>query len=462
MLQTVRKATPHDKIPAQNPPDRLIPAEFGTSVAHLADAVHEEIKGDYPLIARTFRRCFPSALATVTEVLPDNTTFVATGDIPHMWLRDAAWQFRPYVSLARDDKKLSRLIGGLIRRMAHYITIDPYANSFSKGPDRYHYWPDDRPAPGPWIRERKWSIDSPSSFLQLSVDYFSATGEKEPFTAQVHDAIHLSLSTMRTEQRHDTDSKYSFERDDPEHPTDTLPFGGRGTRTNFTGMVWSGFRSSDDPCVFGYNVPQNMAVVVALGGVASLLRSVWGDDNLAEEALRLRREIDFGIRTYGTVIHPEWGRIYAYETDGFGNHYCADDATPPSLLSIPYIGYHPVSDPLYQRTRAFVLSCDNPHYITGRCASGMGSSHPHNPAPARYIWPIGLIVQGMTSRNPAETRAIVETLVATTGGTGYMHEAFDADDPSKYIRGWCPWNNSAFGELVLKWRTEKMAAGQIT
>jgi meiotically up-regulated gene 157 (Mug157) protein len=41
-------------------------------------------------------------------------------------------------------------------------------------------------------------------------------------------------------------------------------------------------------------------------------------------------------------------------------------------------------------------------------------------------------------------------LLDTSAGTGFMHESFDANDPSKYTRAWFAWCNSLFGELVVR------------
>ncbi|MDU2597584.1 MAG: glycoside hydrolase family 125 protein, partial [Dermabacter sp.] len=48
-----------------------------------------------------------------------------------------------------------------------------------------------------------------------------------------------------------------------------------------------------------------------------------------------------------------------------------------------------------------------------------------------------------------EKRAIVELLLATTGGTGYMHEGVDCNDPTAFTREWFSWSNAMFSELAL-------------
>jgi hypothetical protein len=407
-----------------------------------------------PVLASMFRQCYPNTLETTVEWLEDGTTFVITGDIPAMWLRDSSAQVRPYVRLAAEDPDLRRTIRGLIRRQAMYISIDPYANAFNKENNgRGHA--SDRTVRSGWVWERKFELDSLCYPVQLCQDYWQATGDPEPFDDQVRRMFYRIVEIMRIEQRHDRDSAYSFERDDRYLPTDTLPFGGRGTRTNETGMVWSGFRPSDDACTFGFHIPSNMFAAVVLRHMETLAATVFHDPVLSESASRLRREIEFGIETYGKAIHPKYGLIYAYETDGYGNFNWMDDANVPSLLSIPYLGYRPADDPVYRNTRAFALSRDNPYYCAGACARGIGSPH----TPAGYVWPLGLIMQGMTSTDPAEQDEVLRMLASTTADTGYMHESFDPNDPDNFTRSWFAWANSLFGEFVCRWLESGQDAG---
>ena len=147
----------------------------------------------------------------------------------------------------------------------------------------------------------------------------------------------------------------------------------------------------------------------------------------------------------GTVQHSTLGTIWAYEVDGYGNALMMDDAGIPSLLSLPYLGCCPSNDPLYQRTRRFVLSSDNPYFIAGRAGKGVGSPH----AGLSNIWPMGIIVQAMTSEDDREIVQCLRWLRDTTAGTGFIHESFNKDDPSHFTRRWFAWANTLFGELIL-------------
>lgn len=411
-------------------------------VYDLIDTVQRKLAYS-PKLARMFAQCFPNTLETTVELLDDDTTFVITGDIPAMWLRDSSAQVAPYIRLASENVELQSLLRGVILRHAKYIQIDPYANSFNREANG-HGHADDIPPKSPWVWERKFELDSLCYPIKLCYDYWKATQDTSILKEPVRAMFRKILSVMQTEQNHDQNSPYVFQRFNAPQ-SDTIPLHGKGTRTNYTGMVWSGFRPSDDVCKFGFLLPANMFAVVVLGYMAELAQEVYHDDDLAQQAFRVREEIEFGIQTYGIVHHPRHGRIYAYETDGYGNYNLMDDANVPGLLSIPYLGYRPADDALYQNTRRFVLSSDNPYYFEGKYARGIGSPH----TPSGYIWHIALAMQGLTSNDADERQALLQQLITTTAETGYMHESFHPDDPRQFTRSWFAWANSLFADFVL-------------
>ncbi len=402
----------------------------------------EEKLGHRPKLLAMFKQCYPNTLSTTTKLLDDGTTFVITGDIPAMWLRDSSAQVKHYLSLSKEDAELQRIIEGLIARQMQSILMDPYANAFNDKDGRTQGHKD-KTELSPWVWERKYELDSLCYPIELSYLYWKATGSTKAFDYSFEAAVRAILRLMRTEQRHGEASSYRFERvDGPK--TDTLVNNGLGTPVNYTGMTWSGFRPSDDACTFGYLIPANMFAVVVLGYVKEIADEVFGDADLARMAEDLRGEIDHGIQTYGIVEHPVYGKMYAYETDGFGNHNLMDDANVPSLLSIPYLGYAAKDDPIYLNTRKFVLSKDNPYYYNGTYAAGIGSPH----TPPNYVWPISLTMQALTSTNDAEVELLVEMLLSTDAGTGFMHEGVDVNDPEQFTRPWFAWANSLFGDLI--------------
>ena len=417
----------------------MIPKILLQKARELEDRAREKLPGLAPLA----KQCFLNTIETTVTQLEDGSYFVITGDIPAMWLRDSAAQLKPYVPYAKEDEDLQAILRSVIQKYTFYVRLDPYTNAFNSKPQR-GYTEDDRSNfQSGWIWERKYEVDSLCAPLYLAHQYYQVTGDKSIFTEEFRLMIQTIADTFTTEQRHDR-SPYWFVREHAWAPSDTLPMHGRGRPVNFTGMTWSGFRPSDDSCKFGYLIPSNMMAAVALDYAGELLQAGFEDPALEARCESLAAEIRDGIETYGICDHPKYGRIYAYETDGFGNYNLMDDANSPSLLSIPYIGYKPAEDPIYQNTRRFVLSQDNPYYFVGKAAKGIGSPH----TPPRYIWHIGLVMQILTSLDPAEKRECLDMLARTHAGTNYMHEGFDADDPARFTRPWFAWANTLFAQML--------------
>lgn len=396
-----------------------------------------------PKLYKLYENCFYSTLKTTTEFLSDGSAFVFTGDIPAMWLRDSSAQVRHYIPFARENKKYQQLIEGVIKRQLFYIQIDPYANAFNKEANNAGH-KDDITEQNPWVWERKYEIDSLCYPIQLAYLYWKETGRISLFDDTFKKVINIIIDLWKLEQNH-VNSNYSFVRTNCA-PTDTLNNNGRGMPVNYTGMTWSGFRPSDDACTFNYLIPSNMFAVVVLRYVEEMACDIYGDETLAHSAAKLREEIDYGIKTYGIYKHPRFGDIYAYETDGFGNYNLMDDANVPSLLSIPYLQYTTSDDPIYQNTRRFILSDENPYFFKGKYAVGIGSPH----TPDNYIWHISLIMQALTSTDDYEIKELLQTIINTDADTGFMHEGFNADDPSEFTRPWFAWANSLFAELIYK------------
>jgi uncharacterized protein len=122
-----------------------------------------------------------------------------------------------------------------------------------------------------------------------------------------------------------------------------------------------------------------------------------------------------------------------------------DDANVPSLLSLPYLGAVAPTDPTYLNTRKMILSSDNPYYFRGTSAEGVGGPH----VGINMIWPLAIIMRALTASDDREIIECLKTLQRTHAGTGFMHESFDKDDPSKFTRSWFAWANTLFGELIL-------------
>ena len=396
-----------------------------------------------PKLLQLFTNCFPNTLETTVKRLTDGTTFVITGDIPAMWLRDSVEQVIHYLPFTKQDKTLRAIIAGLVKKHTQYIVIDPYANAFNETANDWHWNAEDKTDMSPWVWERKFELDSLCFSMKLAYQYWKYTDSADIFDAQFKQAMQAVYTTWKTEQRHMEQSSYRFERHNG-IIHDTLLNNGLGMPVNYTGMIWSGFRPSDDACDFHYNIPSNMFAVVSLRMMEEIARWVYRDIPFAEQLEAFAKEVEIGIERYGIYRHPHFGEIYCYETDGFGNYCLMDDAGTPSLLSIPYLQYADVNNVRYQNTRQFILSKENPFYFEGKVAKGIGSPH----TPNDYVWHMALSMQGLTANTVEEKKAILEMLVNTDADTGYMHEGFHVDDPTIFTRKWFAWSNSLFSQFV--------------
>ncbi|CAM3176451.1 glycoside hydrolase family 125 protein [Rariglobus hedericola] len=399
-----------------------------------------------PELAWLFANCLPNTLDTTIDHRVDADgrpdTYVITGDIDAMWLRDSAAQVWPYLSLARTDAPLRTLIAGVIRRQADGILLDPYANAFYRDPIQ-GYWKTDITQMLPGVHERKWELDSLAYFLRLSHAYWTTTGDLSPFDDTWQRAIASIFALIRVEQNVGADptrSPYSFQRMAGTH----LGSHSSTVRTPDCGLIRCSFRPSDDMVKLPFLVPANAMMAVALNDISSLLATLHLDA-LAAEAHTQSDTITHALEKHAVVHHPVHGEIWAYEVDGYGAVHLMDDSNVPSLLSLPYIGFCSIDDARYLRTRAFCLSTDNPSYAAGFAGQGIGSPH----TGPNTIWPMSLTLQALTSRDDDEIISCLHQLKSTHAGTGFMHESFNASDASRFTRPWFAWANTLFGELIV-------------
>ena len=411
------------------------------SMAERLEYYSSKLEGN-PKLQQLYKNCFLSTWNTALQKCDDGSYFVLTGDIPAMWLRDSAAQVTHYIPLA-NDPEVADVIEGVIRRQFMYIAIDPYANSFNiEANDKGHAG--DIPPKGPWVWERKYEVDSLCYPIRLMYLYWKATGKTELVKEILEKTVEIILDVWTTEQHHFEKSTYRFTRPNARKAWSTIHNNGMGNPVVYTGMTWSGFRPSDDGCEYGYLTASEMFAVVVLKYMAEMLTEVCGNEALAARCMELRSQIDEGIKKYSTVEKEGYGTIYACETDGMGNYAMIDDANIPSLLSIPYIGYAPADDEIYQNTRRFLLSKDNPYYFEGKYAKGIGSRH----TPENYVWHMALVMQGFTSIDDNEKRELLDMLVACDADTGFLHEGFNVDNPKEFTREWFTWPDSLFAEYV--------------
>lgn len=401
-----------------------------------------------PKLAWMFENCLPNTLDTTVHFDGEDDTFVYTGDIHAMWLRDSGAQVWPYVQFANEDAQLKKMLAGVVRRQFKCINFDPYANAFNKNAEGGK-WMSDKTNMKPELHERKWEIDSLCYPIRLAYHYWQVTGDDSIFDGVWISAIQNILKTFKEQQRKNGVGPYTFLRK-TERALDTLNNNGNGAPVKPVGLIVSSFRPSDDATTLQFLVPSNFFAVSSLRKAAEILENVNNNSLVAKECKDLADEVEKALKEYAVYNHPKYGKIYAFEVDGFGNHLLMDDANVPSLLAMPYLGDVEVNDPIYQNTRRFVWSEDNPYFFKGSAGEGIGGPH----IGYDMIWPMSIMMKAFTSNNDEEIKTCVKMLMDTDANTGFMHESFHKDDPENFTRSWFAWQNSLFGELILKLEKE--------
>lgn len=420
-----------------------------------SESVENEIKRitkllKNPKLAWMFENCYPNTLDTTVHYRTldgKDDTFVYTGDIHAMWLRDSGAQVWPYVQLANHDEKLRKMLAGVINRQMKCILIDPYANAFNDGPVGSE-WESDLTDMKPELHERKWEIDSLCYPIRLAYYYWKVTGDMSIFDAEWIQAMQTVVRTFKEQQRKENLGPYKFQRETAK-ASDTAMNDGWGNPVNPVGLIASMFRPSDDATIFQFLIPSNFFAVTSLNQAAEILSTVNNRADLAKECTDLSNEVKTALDKYATHEHPEFGTIYAFEVDGFGSQLLMDDSNVPSLLALPYLGSVDANDLIYQNTRKFVWSKANPYCFKGKAGEGIGGPHVSHVS-MDMIWPMSIMMKAFTSQDDQEIQACVKMLMETDANTGFMHESFHKDDATKFTREWFAWQNTLFGELILK------------
>lgn len=437
-------------------------------------------------LARIFENAFPNTLDTTVRWHVDNSntgkhkstarrqdpaawkgaqSFIVTGDINAEWLRDSTNQLAQYQSLAKKDKSIHTLILGAINTQAEYVIGSPYCNAFQPPPpsglsptyqgdgDTVH--PDYEKS---FVFECKYELDSLAHFLSLSNQFYNSTGSTDFINARWLLALDTLLLVL-TEQSQPTfnektgayqGNEYSFQRQ-TNTGTETLNLNGIGNPLNSgTGLIRSAFRPSDDATILGFFIPANAMISVELARTAAILRT-FGKKNIASQVAKWGEVIAEGVWEHGVVTHKKYGKVFAFEVDGYGSHILMDDANLPSLLALPLLGFTTTDNEVYKNTRKMILEKQgNPYYLTGSDFRGIGGPHVglHN------AWPMSLLVQAMTSDDDEEIMGCL-IRVKNVSMNGLIHESVSVTNGRSYTRSWFAWANSVFAQTVLDLATRK-------
>ena len=335
------------------------------------------------------------------------------------------------------------MLKGVILRQFKCIGIDPYANAFNEGPTDGE-WMTDMTDMKPELHERKWEIDSLCYPVRLAYEYWKETGDASIFTEDWLKAIELIVKTFNEQQRKNDVGPYKFQRK-TDRQLDTNSNNGLGNPVKPVGLIASAFRPSDDATTFQFLIPSNFFAVSSLRKAAEILSAVNKNTTLSGKCTALAAEVETAINKYAIYKHPRYGKIYAYEVDGFGNQLIMDDANVPSLLGLAYMGDVNLNNRIYRNTRKFVWSEDNPYFFKGKAGEGIGGPH----VGYDMIWPMSIMMRAFTSTNDEEIKTCMKMLLDTDADKGFIHESFNKNDPANFTRPWFAWQNTLFGELVI-------------
>ena len=372
-------------------------------------------------LARLFENAFPNTLDTTVRWHTDGKikhtelkrivrdegkwqgpqSFVVTGDINAEWLRDSTNQLLQYQPLAKKDDAIFNLILGAINTQAEYIIESPYCNAFQPPPASHlpatqngqedYVHPAYEPS---FVFECKYELDSLAHFLALANTFYNHTGSLDFLTPRWYKALDTVLGVLDQQSQSTFDPEtgrfqrnaYTFSRQTTQG-TETLPLSGVGNPLNWaTGLIRSAFRPSDDATILGFYIPANAQMAVELKKTADMLAAA-KDISRAQLLDKRAQTITDGIWEHGVVLHKKYGRVFAYEVDGYGGQILMDDANVPSLLALPIIGFVERDDTVYLNTRKMLLEKEgNPYYLKGLAFRGIGgmfsfSSLSHCPTP---------------------------------------------------------------------------------
>lgn len=375
------------------------------------DVVFDQLKNSSNSTTTYLKKHKKLSIPTELEKYVDKDGFVSTGDIDDMWIRDSTAQIWPF------RKSHYILAQKILAKQADYIKEDVYANSYRRKAKTSLTSYEKRLGRYGRVATRNYELDSGAYFIRLLCALRDTRFE---------DVVQLLVDTWIIEQHHEDKSPYRYTE---------LSRNGLGTKTVYTGMTWTGFRPSDDKCIYHYLIPSNLFAVKVLRDVLKIFPNIIGASKLADE-------IELGVKSYGTWTDDKGVIRYCYEVDGMGGCNRMDDANLPSLLSIPYFDSSKFNDPIWKNTYDWVWSNNNPYFYKGTVADGIGSPH----TPKNYIWPLSLITRGLV--DPTKATVMIDMLKRTSTD-GKLHESFDKDNFKKFTREDFSWPNMLVKELIV-------------
>ncbi|EUC43940.1 glycoside hydrolase family 125 protein [Bipolaris oryzae ATCC 44560] len=429
-------------------------------------------------LARLFENAFPNTLDTTVRWHVDGTSkpklskkswdpaawkgaqsFIVTGDINAEWLRDSTNQLAQYQLLAKKDKEIHQLILGAINTQAEYIIGSPYCNAFQPPPpsglkptfqgdgDTVHPIYEQS-----FVFECKYELDSLAHFLSLSNQFHNHTSSTEFINARWLLALDTLLEVLKEQSKPTFDettgtylgNEYRWQRH-TDSGTETLGLSGLGNPLNGgTSLVRSAFRPSDDATILGFLIPSNAMMATELQRTAVILEKA-SKKIIAAKLKEWGDKIEKGVWEHGVVTHKKYGKVFAFEVDGYGSSILMDDANLPSLLALPLLGFTNANNEVYKNTRKMILEKKgNPYYLVGSSFNGIGGPH----VGLRSAWPMAVLVQAMTSEDDEEIKKCLES-VKKVSKLGLVHESINVDQASSFTRSWFAWANSVFAQTIL-------------
>ncbi|KAJ1809869.1 hypothetical protein LPJ56_004468 [Coemansia sp. RSA 2599] len=451
------------RIPSMRPPPECRTFSSPTIEAALHNITSYISDPDWRMLfANIFTNTLDTTVAWHDANETEPYTFLVTGDITAQWIRDSTNQILPYVPYAAMDDSIAALVMGLINMQAEELVGYPYGNAFQP-PPRSGLYPTENgiavdllvepPFDNSTVFEAKFELDSFASFFQISTAYWRATGDFQfMYNPSWGQAVSAILGAIEKLQEPTFNSKHLVNKPLVQYSrltytaTETQFGGGMGNPVKYTGMAKTLFRPSDDASILPFLVPANAFLSVELNQLGFMLDSIGVYAELSGIAKTLSEEIRKGVFEHGTMLHPKYGRVFVYETDGYGSALVMDDANGPSLLGLPYMGFIAQNDPVYQSTRKMILSVeDNPWYFTGNYIHGIGSPH----TGFQKVWPMAVAMRGLTSSDQVEVKECLDQLLATTSSLGLMHESVHVYRTLDYSRSWFAWCNSLASQFVV-------------